>query len=466
MYCHKCGNKLDENAKFCNMCGAKQTVSPESETVNNNSDITNIKNRTAIKKKSSKIWVVLLIIIVISFIILAVIESLENKQSDYERKNTLNDVKNSHFEFLNDITVGALLVEYYGEDYWECFADDVVQFWGTNKKDNSGLALHFSDVAPDNTVKVTYIKYHNEDEMAHDISEEEFETYILSLYEQLNSKNENTDITTQSETTQTTTTKTTTTTTATMPKKHEQTEESEYYFTYLLFLDEIDRLAKEEYGNMPLRHYNYYLYDINKDGIYELILHVGENEGDSQILIYTINEENEDLFEEIGELDGGHTSLVEKNGMLCTDFRSSGHQVIEEILMIDLDGVRAMVQTTAFEQENLSEYKYYGTELKGYDISDTSAVEKLCPEALLEDKSYLDSYIEEFIDEETPLLTGVVITKTDPLNVRKSPSINAEIIGKVAKGSTVEIYSETNGWCEIRYNGQVGYVSKDFIEYK
>lgn len=390
MYCHKCGNKLDENAKFCNMCGARQTVSPD---INSVADKTNIKSGTTAKKKTSIIFVILAVAVAITLIGIFVLNELSGKQKIIEKEDMIHEVKNAHFEFLDEITVGALLYKYYGEDNWTCCADDSVQFWGTNKKDNNGLALHFSDVAPDNTVEVTYIKYHNENEMAHDISE----------------------------------------------------EESEYYFTYLLFLNEIDRLAKEEYGNMPLRHYNYYLYDINKDGIYELILHVGESEGDSQILIYTINEENEDLFEEIGELDGGHTSLVEKNGMLCTDFRSSGHQVIEEIIMIDLDGARAMVQTTAFEQENLSEYKYYGTELKEYDISDTRAIEKLCPEVLLEDKSYLDSYIEEFIDEETPLLTGVVITKTDPLNVRKSPSINAAIIGKVAKGSTVEIYSETNG---------------------
>lgn len=378
----------------------------------------------------------------------------------------IQEVKNAHFEFLDEITVGALLYKYYGEDNWTCFADDVVQFWGTNKKDNSGLALHFSDVAPNNTVKVTYIKYHNEDETAHDISEEEFETYILSLYEQLNSKNENTDITTQSEITQTTTIETITTTTTTVTEKHEHSEKSESYFDYFAFLKTLDILKKEEYGNMNPRYYCYYLYDINKDGIYELILHIGESEGDSQILICTINEEDEDAFVEVGELYGGHTSLVEDEGKLYTYFKNSGHQVVKEVQLVSWHGVWSIVQETVFEQENLSEYKYYGTELKGYDISDTRAIEKLCPESLLEDKSYLDSYIEKFINEEIPLLTGVVITKTDPLNVRKSPSVNAEIIGKVAKGSTVEIYSETNGWCEIRYNGKVGYVSKDFIEYK
>lgn len=65
--------------------------------------------------------------------------------------------------------------------------------------------------------------------------------------------------------------------------------------------------------------------------------------------------------------------------------------------------------------------------------------------------------------EEYPLFVGIVNTEKDPLNVRKSPSINAEIIGKIDKGSSVDVYSEADGWCEIRYSGQVGYVSKEFI---
>lgn len=63
------------------------------------------------------------------------------------------------------------------------------------------------------------------------------------------------------------------------------------------------------------------------------------------------------------------------------------------------------------------------------------------------------------------LLTGTVNTEKDPLNVRKSPSIEAEIIGRIDKGSTVTVYSETDGWCEIEYNGGIGYVSKDYISY-
>lgn len=62
------------------------------------------------------------------------------------------------------------------------------------------------------------------------------------------------------------------------------------------------------------------------------------------------------------------------------------------------------------------------------------------------------------------LFTGTVNTEKDPLNVRKSPSMEAEIIGRIDKGSTVTVYSETDGWCEIEYNGGIGYVSKYYIK--
>lgn len=473
MYCYKCGNKLDENAKFCNMCGARQTVSPKIEIIKNNTDKTNIKSGTTAKKKTSIIFVILAIVTAIVLICIFVLDELSGKQKIIEKEDAIQEVKNAHFEFLDEITVGALLYKYYGEDNWTCFADDVVQFWGTNKKDNSGLALHFSDVAPDNTVKVTYIKYHNEDETAHDISNEEFETYILSLYEQLNSKNENTDVTTHTETvistTQPATTHTeTATSTTTIAEQYDQTEKSEHYLIYLTLLKTLDKLTKKEYSSTtdPL-YYSYYLYDINKDGFYELIIHLGEFYGDATILIGTIDEKSEDIYVEVGELDGGHISLIEKDGRLYTYYLQNGYHIIEEIKMIGGDGIWSVVQENVLEKSGIYERLDYGTAIKGYNISDTSAIESLCPQDLLDD-AYINSCVEDLINEaydDVLLSTGIVVTKTDPLNVRKSPSINSEIIGKIAKGSTVEIYSETNGWCEIRYNGQVGYVSKDFIEY-
>ena len=62
----------------------------------------------------------------------------------------------------------------------------------------------------------------------------------------------------------------------------------------------------------------------------------------------------------------------------------------------------------------------------------------------------------------TVIKTGTV--NTDSLNVRKGSSTNYDIIGKVTRGTKVEIVKEeSNGWYKIKYNGGYGYVSGQYI---
>ncbi|MGN0613343.1 MAG: SH3 domain-containing protein [Porcipelethomonas sp.] len=58
---------------------------------------------------------------------------------------------------------------------------------------------------------------------------------------------------------------------------------------------------------------------------------------------------------------------------------------------------------------------------------------------------------------------GYVKIDSGVLNVRKAPSIDSDIIGKLKKGQSVEITDEKNGWCEIAFEGSIGYVSAEFI---
>jgi mannosyl-glycoprotein endo-beta-N-acetylglucosaminidase len=47
--------------------------------------------------------------------------------------------------------------------------------------------------------------------------------------------------------------------------------------------------------------------------------------------------------------------------------------------------------------------------------------------------------------------------------MRNSPSVSASIIVKVAKGTSVQVYSEANGWSKIVAYGQTGYVSSEYL---
>lgn len=53
---------------------------------------------------------------------------------------------------------------------------------------------------------------------------------------------------------------------------------------------------------------------------------------------------------------------------------------------------------------------------------------------------------------------------TDVLNVRQEPSTSAEILGKLARDTTVEyVRDEDETWAVIMYNGQEAYVSKQYL---
>jgi len=59
--------------------------------------------------------------------------------------------------------------------------------------------------------------------------------------------------------------------------------------------------------------------------------------------------------------------------------------------------------------------------------------------------------------------TGVVIAR---LNLRAQPSTSAgsKIILTMDRGSTLTVYSTSNGWCYVNYNGTVGYCYAAYVK--
>lgn len=60
----------------------------------------------------------------------------------------------------------------------------------------------------------------------------------------------------------------------------------------------------------------------------------------------------------------------------------------------------------------------------------------------------------------------IVNTQSSNLNVRKEPNTTCAIIGKLAKGTEVEVSSINDGWGTISFNGETGYVSADYLKLK
>ena len=59
--------------------------------------------------------------------------------------------------------------------------------------------------------------------------------------------------------------------------------------------------------------------------------------------------------------------------------------------------------------------------------------------------------------------TKYVNVTSGSLNMRNSPSTSASIIVKLAKGTSVQVYWEANGWAKIVVYGQTGYVNSDYL---
>ena len=427
MYCKKCGKKIEDNSKFCDKCGA--VVEDDMVKCEDTEKSNNIKSVSSVKKTINKPMLIAIIVVIAVLLLggggMMLYENYTQKKGD----NAIQSIKDSYFTFLPDMTVGDLLYEYYGEDNWVYSVDNVVEFWGTNQKDESGLSLHFDSVKSDNTVKVTDRMYHEKDETAHNISEEEFEKYIINLYEQLYNSSKTTDdakVTTK----KVTITKLTTTV---ITEEETNPELSANYAAYSVMLRTFDSGAEMESTN-DLAYRQYYLYDINKDGTYELLIHVGTCEADAVIYIYSLDENGELL--DLGEISGGHSWLSEKDGKLYTNFAHQGIQIVKSVSMVEDLGSWIIMQDDIFEKDGLSDYTTYGTALQGYDISDTSAIEALCPEEVVADKATVDGYV-----------------KTYDLSGRDGTKIRLYLSGNFAAVS-VQIYNQ-------EYTGDPELYSKD-----
>jgi N-acetylmuramoyl-L-alanine amidase len=54
---------------------------------------------------------------------------------------------------------------------------------------------------------------------------------------------------------------------------------------------------------------------------------------------------------------------------------------------------------------------------------------------------------------------------TSGVNVRISPSLSGELVGSLIKGSRVVVYSQSNGWAQIQFNGTNSWVSSEYLEF-
>lgn len=77
----------------------------------------------------------------------------------------------------------------------------------------------------------------------------------------------------------------------------------------------------------------------------------------------------------------------------------------------------------------------------------------------------------ELITPEVPVLPGLcyrpqlarVMTKGSNLNLRRQPSMNADVIANIPNGAQVTVLGEFGGWSYVIFNNQIGYAATEYL---
>ena len=388
MYCTKCGADNGNDDVFCYQCGSKLKISEIDIKVTKNVNAANDSNvgnttlqTTGINSNASNsiIRKIIFIFIVVAVVIgVAVAFYLADSKKEDEYDSKIKTVQESSFVFLPDITIGELIHEYYGDDFWIYNVPErCVEYYGDNKKDKSGIDIRFKFVEK-NKFTASYVMFNEEGEKSHNITIEEFEKYMTSLY-----NNYAGDDNMQQETNPTkVTSQLTKETNETKQKTTEAVEEPD--INYSLYGAAIDKMCLI-YGDY-LDNCYYTMYDIDKNGVYELILKLGDGSANDMFMFVTI--ENGDAVY-IGEMQAYSVWLSEKNGVLYANLGHSGYQMVQRI---DSDG-SGIYTNTISEGEINGNYTTYGTALETSILEDNFILSQYYNDF---DLPYCDAYVETY----------------------------------------------------------------------
>ena len=76
--------------------------------------------------------------------------------------------------------------------------------------------------------------------------------------------------------------------------------------------------------------------------------------------------------------------------------------------------------------------------------------------------AYTPSPEEEIPDVGTPSETAAEVNAND-VNLRSGPSTDYNILGTLDAGEAVTMLTNDDGWCQVAWNGQVGFISSEFV---
>lgn len=182
MICKNCGKEISDTAKFCPYCGKSTSESNGQKLVQSIEEIQN-------KKANFKLYVIIISIAVVICILGTIIITAIDNKSHEENEDIIENVQNSYFEFLPEITIGELLnsTHHQFNDSSEMWLYDTeenkIEFWGYNNETDICMIIDFTGKTEDDIAKISCKKIDlDKTSPAEEVDIETFESYIFDLY--------------------------------------------------------------------------------------------------------------------------------------------------------------------------------------------------------------------------------------------------------------------------------------------
>ncbi len=127
-----------------------------------------------------------------------------------------------------------------------------------------------------------------------------------------------------------------------------------------------------------------------------------------------------------------------------------------------LNGTKATtIMTESFFCDSKSDYKI------GKAVN---KIAKLIAEGICNKKLGTATKVKEAVKTTVKKVTKAtvyakVVTKSDPLMIRKSANGSSKIIGKIPKGASVEVIAKGSTWTKVKYKSVVGYSATKYLKF-
>ncbi|MBR1560001.1 MAG: SH3 domain-containing protein [Clostridia bacterium] len=79
-------------------------------------------------------------------------------------------------------------------------------------------------------------------------------------------------------------------------------------------------------------------------------------------------------------------------------------------------------------------------------------------------RKYLSTVKPSSSSSSTKVSTGGKYRTTGEMNMRSKASLNGSVVGKVKKGATVTVKSQSHGWAYVSYNGKTGWIAANYLK--